>query len=171
MRYEVNYPEEPEGPVYEANGTKWVPSEEWQGEWRRDYDTPCNAIPWKEVVAAYGPFTDKPPVPKAWDDVNPGGFYWIEALQQGAEDAIYALAYATASNVLIAMEKARTIRISTMQDDWTLISAEPVVALPDTHVMGLLSRCPGDYRQVVEDRLNHDNQVNWRHLGWPKSNG
>lgn len=171
MRYEVHYPEEPEGPVYENNGAKWVPSDRWEGEWHRDDETPCDALPWHEAVAAHGPFTDTPPTPKAWNDVYPGGFYWIEALQQGAEDAIHALAYATASNVLIAMEKARAIRISTMQNDWTLMSVEPMVALPDTHVMGLLSRCTDDYRQVVEGRLNKDRQVNWRHLGWPKSNG
>lgn len=171
MRYEVQYPEEPEGPVWEANGTKWVPSKEWPEEWHRDDETSCDGLSWKEVVAAYGPFTDTPPVPKAWDDVRPGGLYWVEALQQGTENTNRALAYATASNVFVVLEAARTIRISTMQDDWALISAEPVIAMPDTHVMGLLSRCTDDYRQVVEDRLNHDNQVNWLHLGWPRRNG
>ena len=171
MLYEVHYPEEPEGPVYEADGTKWVPSEEWPGEWHRDDETPCDGLSWKEVVAAYGPFTDTPPIPKAWNDVHPGGFYWIEAIRQGAEEPLPALAYATASNVLIAMESARTIRISTMQDDWTLLSAEPMVALPDTHVMGLISRCADDYRQTVEDRLNKDGQVCWRLIDLSKANG
>ena len=171
MIYEVHYPEEPESPIYETDGTKWVPSEAYEHEWHRDDETPLDAISWESAVSGYGPFTDTPPAPKAWNDVYPDGFYWIEALQQGAEDTFRALAYATASNVLIAMEAARTIRISTMQEGWTLISVEPVIAMPDTHVMGLLSRCTDNYRQIVEDRLNHDNQVNWRLLGWPRRNG
>jgi hypothetical protein len=64
MRYEVHFPEEPEGPVWEANDTKWVPSEEWPGEWHRDNETSCDGLSWKEAVAAYGPFTDTPPTPK-----------------------------------------------------------------------------------------------------------
>ena len=61
MRYEVQYPLEPEGPVYEANGTKWVPSEERPEEWHRGDETPCDALPWKEVVAAYGPLFETNP--------------------------------------------------------------------------------------------------------------
>lgn len=171
MIYEVHYPEEPEGPVYETDGTRWVPSDTWEGEWYRDYETSCDGLSWKEAVAAYGPFTDAPPKSSAWNGVHPGCLYWTEALRQGAEDTTRALAYATASNALIALESARTIRISTMQDDWTLISAEPVVALPVSHVSGLLSRCSADYRKGVEDRLNRDGQVNWKLLDMSKFNG
>lgn len=171
MIYEVQYPPEPEGPVYEADGTKWVPSDNWENEWHRDDETPCDALPWKEAVAAYGPFTDKAPKSSAWNDILPGGLYWIEAIRQGAEDTTRALAYATASNALIALESARTIRISTMQDDWTLISAEPVIALPVSYVSGLLSRCSADYRKGVEDRLNSDGQINWKLLDMSKFNG
>ena len=171
MRYEVHYPEEPEGPVYEANGTKWVPSGEWQGEWRRDYDTPCNAILWKEVVAAYGPFTDTPPTPKVWNDVHKGGLYWVEALRQGDEDTFRALAYATSPNTLVAMASARPISITPMQDNWELISIEPMIAMTTSHAAGLLTRCTDDYRLMVEGRLYKDGQLNWRLLDMTRANG
>lgn len=170
MLYEVQYPEAPEGPVYEANGTKWVPSEEWPEEWHRDNETLCDGLSWKEVVATYGPFTDTPPTPKVWNGVHKGGLYQIEAIRQGDEDTFYALAYAISPNTLVAMAPNRPISITQTLDNWELISIEPMIALPDTHVMGLLSRCPDNYREVVEYRLNHDNQANWQRLDWPRRN-
>jgi hypothetical protein len=165
MRYEVHYPEEPEGPVWEANGTKWVPSEEWH----RDNETSCDGLSWKEAVAAYGPFTGTPPTPKAWNDVHKGGLYWVEAFRQGDEDLLRALAYATSPNTLVAMASDRPISITPMQDNWELISIEPMIAMTTSHAAGLLTRCPDHYRIMVEGRLYRDGQLNWRLLDMSKA--
>ena len=171
MRYEVHYPEEPEGPVYEANGTKWVPSEEWPGEWHRDDETSCDGLSWKEVVAAYGPFTDTPPAPNYWNDVHNGGLYQIEATRQGTEEPFRALAYSPAANVLVAMTPDRPVKISATQDGWTLTDAEPMIALPVSAVAALLSSCADKIREATKDRLNRDGQLNWRLLDLSKANG
>lgn len=171
MRYEVQYPKAPEGPVFEADGTKWVPSDRWEGEWHRDYETSCDGLSWEEVVAEHGPFTDTRPTPEAWKDVHKGGLYWVEATRQGDEGTFRALAYATAPNTLIAMAPNRPISITPTLDNWELIDAEPMVAVSVSHILGLLSRCPGDYRQVVEDRLNRYGQVNWKLLDLSRFNG
>lgn len=171
MLYEVHYPEEPEGPVWEADGTKWVPSEEWPEEWHRDDETPCDALSWKEVVAAYGPFTDTPPASKAWNDVHKGALYWVEATRQGKEDPLRTLAYATSSNTLIAMTPNRPTSITRELDNWELTAAEPMIAMPVSTTAALLSSCANDCREAAEDRLNRDGQVNWKLLDMQKYNG
>lgn len=171
MLYEVHYPEEPEGPVWEADGTKWVPSEEWPEEWHRDDETPCDALSWKEVVAAYGPFTDTPPAPKAWNGVHKGALYWVEATRQGVEDPLRTLAYAVSPNTLIAMTPNRPTSITRELDNWELTAAEPMIAMPVSTTAALLSSCANDCRKAAEDRLNRDGQINWKLLDMPKYNG
>lgn len=79
MKYDIDYPPEPDGPLWDAKGNRWEKTVKGYWEPSDKLDNPYRqSHTWEELLAARRPLYDAPPKETSWDGIQAGRAYYAE---------------------------------------------------------------------------------------------
>lgn len=175
MKYQINFPEEPEGPLWDQDGRKYVrtgpkntsaPNE--CGLW--ELAAPKSEKPyytWAEVLAKVEYLQDNAQAIENWQNAKIGGLYWAEGKEGGFLRDVKGVAIAT---------KAQTLRVPSTRDifDDGILGEDdqdnfhevtPVLAVPADDLIKLLLAEGAEMIHHLQNKickwLDSHSQIHW----------
>lgn len=142
MKYQINFPEEPEGPLWDEHGSKCI--KEAPGSWKRTYPDSSAVLyySWERLLFATKYLIDNTPNREAWNPAHPGAYYWINGFDSNKGSHAEGIGYPDKNRVLhvpdadSAKNEAPLITPSEENDELNEIT--PVLAAPADDLIKLL---------------------------------
>jgi hypothetical protein len=177
MKYQANLPEEPDGPLWDQHGRKYVKLEAGHISAKKGYrvwelvaptegETPYYT--WAELITSVDYLRDNAQAVENWQNAKTGGFYWVEGKEGGFLRDVKGVAIAT---------QARTLRVPSTRDIFddgilgeddqdNFYEVTPVLAVPADVLIELFSTDEEptiDHLQAeIYDWLEDHPQIHWK---------
>ena len=162
MRYELDLPTEPAGPLWDDEGIRYEKSQD--GVWR---DKDGYARPWAILLQQCGTLADEPPTRQAWEQAKPGAFYWAEGVDSTRGSRVCGIGFLSPQR-LLAVPYSNIQEGGTLSpdcEDDRLDGLTPVLAVPaDTLISLVNARRPEavrEYQNEILDWLGAHRQTHW----------
>lgn len=170
MKYQANIPEEPEGPLWDQDGRKYVrtPTKNERGLWNLANTQGANPYyTWAELLTQVEYLQDNVQAIGNWQNAKIGGLYWAEGKEGGFLRDVKGVAIAT---------KAQTLRVPSTRDIFddgilgeddqdNFYEVTPVLAVPADYLIELFSTDEEptiDHLQAkIYDWLENHPQIHW----------
>lgn len=79
MKYDIAFPPEPDGPLWDTKGDRWEKTVKGFWEPSDKLDNPYRqSLTWKGLLDIYGPLYDSPTAQASWDAIRPNSAYYAE---------------------------------------------------------------------------------------------
>jgi hypothetical protein len=176
MKYQANIPQEPDGPLWDQDGRKYVKLEAghisakngyrvWELVAPTERETPYYT--WAELITSVDYLRDNAQAVENWQKAKIGGLYWAEGKEGGFLRDVKGVAIAT---------KNRTLRVPSTRDVFddgilgeddqdNFYEVTPVLAVPADDLIKLFSTDEEptiDHLQAkIYDWLEDHPQVHW----------
>ena len=169
MKYQANLPQEPDGPLWDQDGSKCVKA--GPGTWKRtNPDTgELNYFSWKGLLILSEHLTDIHPIREAWNQAQPGAHYWIDGFDSDEGSPAKGIGYPDKNRILhvpdAGSSKSEELLIAPSEENDDLTEITPVLAVPADDLIELLDARDDpttDHLQAkIFDWLEDHPQVHW----------
>ena len=169
MKYQINFPEEPEGPLWDEHGSKCI--KEAPGSWKRTYPDSAAVLyySWERLLFATKYLIDNTPNREAWNQAHPGAYYWINGFDSNKGSHAEGIGYPDKNRVLhvpdadSAKNEAPLITPSEENDELNEIT--PVLAVPADDLIKLLLSEGAEMIHHLQNKicnwLDIHSQIHW----------
>lgn len=162
MRYELDLPPEPAGPLWDDEGMRYEKDQD--GVW---CDKDGYARSWPELLQQCSPLDDEPPTRQVWEQAKPGAFYWAEGIDSTCNSRVRGIGFLSAQRLLtvppLDIQSGGTL--SPDAEDDRLDELTPILAVPADTLLNLANaRRPEavrEYQNEILDWLNAHSQKHW----------
>lgn len=162
MRYELDLPPEPAGPLWDDEGMRYEKGQD--GVWR---DPDGYARPWAVLLQQCGTLADEPPLRQAWEQAKPGAYYWVEGYDSGVPGDVSGIGVATPLHML-AMTPTDDMGprlLSPDVEDDRLDELVPILAVPADALTNLVNahrpEAVRECQKEILDWLGTHKQAHW----------
>lgn len=162
MKYHIDLPEEPAGPLWDNKGFRYEKGQD--GAWR---DPDGYARSWAALLQQCEPLADEPPLRQAWEQAKPGAYYWVEGCDSGVPSDVSGIGVTTPYLMLTVPPTDGTgLRLlSPDGEDDELTELTPILAVPADALTNLVNaRRPEavrEYQNEILDWLGTHKQAHW----------
>lgn len=162
MKYELNLPPEPAGPLWDDEGMRYEKGRD--GVWR---DPDGYARPWAILLQQCGTLYDEPPLRQAWEQAKLGAYYWVEGYDSDEPGDVSGIGVTTPLRMLAVPPTDGTgLRLLSVDSEYDrLDELTPILAVPADMFTNLVNaRRPEavrGYQNEILDWLGTHKQAHW----------
>lgn len=165
MKYQLDIPKEPDGPVWDQPGHKFEKTN--NGTWKGKYYGETYEYSWYSLLQTCGPLTDTPVARRQWESAIPGAYYWIRGYDSLRQSNLNGIGCAKSTRNLVCFDSDKSDFGTILQgyEDDDLTERTPILAVPADDLIELFSTDEEpiiDHLQAkIYDWLEDHPQVHW----------
>lgn len=170
MKYQLNLPQEPDGPLWDQDGRKYVrtPTKNGRGLWNLANNQGTNPYcTWAELLGKVQYLQDNAQAIENWQNAKTGGIYWVEGKEGGFLRDVKGVAIATQTQTL-RVPSTRDIfddGILGEDDQDNFHEVTPVFAVPTDDLIKLLLAEGAEMIHHLQNKickwLDSHSQIHW----------